>query len=157
MSDIRKYIKLIESVSNLPEKFYHGSWNKLEVGTKLTPRPSYEDDWGNTDFYEILERYRPNNMLPHKSAVFMVGDDNDIDLVGGGTEWVFEVTPIGKVERHDMNWSSQISMLISDGYNIESDEVKHAALAYWNGIPHEDEPVWEYLTPAAIIDNVYEF
>lgn len=81
----------------------------------------------------------------------MVGDPDDIDLAGGGTEWVFTVIPLGPVQRHDLNWSSEISMLISDGYAIDSPEVQIAAERYWAGVPHTDEQVWEYLTPAAKI------
>ena len=33
-----------------PQKFYHGSMEELPVGTILTPRDNYEQNWSNTDF-----------------------------------------------------------------------------------------------------------
>lgn len=143
----KKQANLTETV----QEFYHGSMNELPVGTVLTPRDDYENDWSNTSFYSALEHYRPNNMLAHKQSVFMCDNPDDIDLAGGGTEWVFTVIPQGLVQRHDLNWGSEISMLVDDGHSIDSPEIKRAAENYWAGVPHENESVWEYLTPAAKI------
>ena len=130
----------------------------LPVGTVLKPRGTdYEASWGHTDFYAALEHYRPSHMLGHKNAVFMVADPDDVDLAGGGTEWLMTVKPLGPVSKHDLNWSSEISMLRDDGYDIDSPEVKKAALNYWSGVPHPNESVWEYLTPAAEIIAVEEY
>jgi hypothetical protein len=142
----------------IEQKYYHGSNNSLPVGTILTPRgDSYHEDYKNSDFYMALEYYRPNDKLAHKNAVFMVANEDDIDLAGGGTEYMFTVEPIGKISKHDMNWSSEISSLMSDGYDIESDEVKNAVTKYWNGVPHHDENVWEYLAPKAKIIKVEDY
>lgn len=133
------------------KKYYHGSMDELPVGTVLRPHPDYEQQWGHTAFYVVLEDNRPSNMLSHKDAVFMCDNPDDVDLAGGGTNWIFTVIPLGLVQRHDLNWGSQISGLIDDGASIDSVEVKLAADNYWNGIPHTDEQVWEYLTTAARI------
>lgn len=146
-------MKLLE----ITKRFYHGSMERLEIGTILTPRSNYEQNWSNTDFYAALEKYRPINMLGHKNSVFMCDNSDDIDLAGGGTEWLFTVIPLGKIERHDLNWGSEISCLVSDGHSIDSEEVKNAAINYWNGTPHHDENVWEYLTPSAKIVKVEEY
>lgn len=138
----------------MAEKFYHGSSNQLEVGTRLVPSEKYAENWTNTDFYSILEMYRPENKLAHKDAVFMVGDPDDIDLAGGSTEWCFEVIPEGTVTRHDLNWSSEISMLVSEGYPKDAVEIINAARNYWDGIPHPNESVWEYLTTSAVIVEI---
>jgi hypothetical protein len=135
--------------------YYHGSMEHLPVGTILKPRGTdYEASWGNTAFYAVLERYRPSHMLGHKHTVFMVSDTDDVDLAGGGTEWLFTVKPLGPVSKHDMNWSSEISMLTDDGHDMDSPQVKKAAENYWQGVPHPNESVWEYLTPAAEILKV---
>ena len=107
--------------------FYHGSMDYLPAGTILTPRNEYEKHWQNTDFYKPLEMYRPPHMLAHKDSVFMCDNIDDIDLAGGGTEYVFTVQPIGKIEKHDLNWSSEISALVGDGKHITDPEVKEAA------------------------------
>ena len=134
--------------------YYHGSMSHLLEGTVLTPRDDYENDWKDTDFYKPLEIYRPKDQLAHNQSVFMCGNDEDVDLAGGGTEWLFVVQPLGIVQRHDVNWGSEISMLISDGFLLNSPEIKKAAKNYWDGVPHYNESVWEYLTPSARIISV---
>ena len=64
---------------------------------------------------------------------------------------------MGKVQRHDLNWGSEISSLVGDGHAFDSEEVMEAASNYWAGIPHYNESVWEYLTPAAKIVKVEEY
>jgi hypothetical protein len=154
---MRKFIDIVESAAKL---YYHGSNDELPVGTILKGRGSdYENDWSHTDFYQILEKYRPANMLSHKDAVFMCKTPEDVDISGGGTEWLFTVEPLGIVQRHDLNWSSEISNLLSvSEFDDEYlDDIIEAAANYWNGVPHHDENVWEYLTPSAKIVKVEEY
>jgi len=143
--------------ADMPRRFYHGSMVKLPVGAILTPQDNYEENWQHTDFYAILETYRPSDMLGHKQAVFMCGNADDVDLAGGGTEWLFIVKPLGSIERHDVNWGSEISMLISDGHSSDSPDIIQAAKNYWDGTPHVNEQVWEYLTPSAKVLRVEEY
>lgn len=133
-------------------RLFHGSMDQLAVGTVLRGRgDDYAKAWSSTDFYKVLEQNRPQAYLPHAQAVFAVSDPDDIDLAGGGTEWIFELEPTGPVSRHDLNWSSEISCLLSDGLRPDSVEVRNAAFNYWAGIPHPNESVWEYLIPEAKI------
>ena len=97
-------------------KYYHGSHKELEIGQYIKSRKDYESDWGNTDFYQVLEYYKPDNMISHKEGVFMCDNDEDIDLAGGAIEFIYEVIPIGIIEKHDLNWSSEISCLISRNF-----------------------------------------
>ena len=87
----------------------------------------------------------------------MVADPDDIDLAGGGTEWMFTVKPLGPIQRHDINYGSEIESLISDGYEKDSFEVENAAKNYWVGLPHVNEQVWEYLTTSAEILEVEKY
>ena len=155
--NFNRLCNLVINENIMPKRFYHGSMIKLPVGTILNPNVNYEENWANTDFYAVLEKYRPKNMLSHKNSVFMCGSDEDVDLAGGGTEYLFIVEPIGEIERHDVNWSSEISMLISDGLEIDDPKVRDAAANYWNGTPHYNEQVWEYLTPFAKIVSVEKY
>ena len=133
-------------------RYFHGSYTNLPVGFELKGRGNaYEEAWSHTDFYAVLEKHRPSHMLPHKNAVFMCDDIEDIDLAGGATDFIFELKPLSSVSKHDLNWSSEISCLISEGYAINSNQVIHAAKNYWEGIAHPNESVWEYLTEKAII------
>lgn len=142
----------------LPQKlYYHGSSDPLPVGTILTPRDDYEERWGRTDFYKPLELYRPKNMLSHRQSVFMCDNEDDVSIAGGYTDYLLTVEPVGPVQRHDLNWSSEISALIGDGHDIRSPKVKEAADKYWQGIPFPNEQVWEYLTPRARVVKVEEY
>ena len=76
----------------------------------------------------------------------MVGDIDDVDLAGGATDYIYVVKPIGKVQKHDLNWSTEISMLMDDAES-NFEKINQAAANYWNGTPHYNEQVWEYLAP----------
>lgn len=93
-------------------RYYHGSSFLTASGTVLQGRGhAYEEEWGGTDFYAVLEAYRPAACIPHKEAVFMCADE-DIDSCGGSLDIICELEPLGNVTRHDMNWSSEISCLL---------------------------------------------
>lgn len=132
--------------------FYHGSFDYIEPGTVLTPRPDYESNWSHTDFYNELERYRPPHMIAHANGVFMCSDIDDVELTGGSTEWLFTVMPIGPVQKHDLNWSSAMSCAVDLGCSKSLKE--KIAYLYWHGIPNFGESVMEYITPAATIIKV---
>lgn len=67
---------------------------------------------------------------------------------------MFRLVPKGNVERHDLNWGSAISCALSEGK--PEDEIAELARNYWAGLP-SDDPLWEYLVPAAEIVAVEEF
>lgn len=119
--------------------FYHGSMDYLEVGSVLRPRHAYAESWSKADFYTVLERYRPKHLLAHAQSVFLCDNPDDVDLAGGGTEWMFEVKPLGSIQRHDLNWSSAISCAVGEGAAEEA--LRELAENYWRGVPHPDEPV----------------
>ena len=138
-------------------KFYHGSYDKFEVGEILTPgEDDYEEGMENVEWYHVLHQHRPMESRQHSWSVFMTGNEDDIDVAGGSTDYVYEVEPIGDVERHDINWASEISYLLDAGHEPDSDEIKEAAANYWAGKPHHNEQVWEYLAPKAKIVGVLE-
>ena len=139
-------------------RYFHGSMDRLGIDFVLRGRgDAYIESWSGTDFYCALESLRPHYCLPHSQAVFAVADPGEVDLAGGGTDWIFELEPSGPVSRHDLNWSSEISCLLSDGFKPDSAEVRTAAFNYWSGVPHTDESIWEYLMPEAKIIRVAPF
>ena len=134
------------------KSYYHGSMDDLPVGTILRPgNDDYEQNWGDNLWYKALEMYRPPKYRSHRESVFMVDNDEDVDAAGGGTDYLFTVKPLGEVQRHDMNWMSEIGGLLDDGVDMRDSKIKQMALNYWNGVPHPNESVWEYLAPEAVI------
>lgn len=141
------------------EIYYHGSYDNLEIGTILTP------EMGNfvktlspltMDSHFKLEMFKPPSFLSRNNGVYMCKDIDDIDLSGGSSDHIYVVEPLGKVEAHDLNWMSEIEVIMDRAHEngtVESEktieEVRSAALNYWNGIPHFNESVWEYTTPSA--------
>jgi hypothetical protein len=134
-------------------RYFHGSGIWLPIGTILRPSPDYEKNWGPTELYPILERYRPATYRRQADSVFMCSDE-DLDAAGGGTNWVFVVRPLGPVTRHDLNWGSRICCGISDGEKEPT--LLQFARNYWAGTPSYD-PLWEYLTPSAEVLSVQPF
>ena len=143
-------MKIFEVVN---KNFYHGSYDKLEPGTVLTPKgKDYEAAWGGTGFYGALEKHRPPEQLAHKEGVFMVANPDDVDNAGGATDYIYAVVPMGEPQRHDMNWGTAISSLLDNGARLNDSEIKFAADQYWSGKPHPDgNSVWEFIAPRAKI------
>lgn len=141
--------------------YYHGSYDILPIGTILTPQKG--NFMGTFSEYEMdshfkLEQFRPSNYLSRNKAVYMSKKIDDIDLSGGATDYVYKVLPLGKVEPHDLNWMTEIDVIMSDAWDegLQEEEetinkVKECALNYWEGISHYNESVWEFLTPKAKI------
>ncbi len=124
-------------------RFFHGTTDYIEPGTILNGRgQAYEEAWKYTDFYYALEKYRPEDKIAHKDGVFMCHHPDDVDLAGGGTEYLCEMKPSGKIQRHSLNWCSEISLLMCDASEAV-EEIKRCAENYWSGKPHPDENVWE--------------
>ena len=139
-------------------RFFHGTYEKLENGITLSGREEeYEKDWSNTDFYKILELFRPEEMISHKSGVFLCHHPDDIDAAGGGTDYICEMKPVGKIQRHDMNWSSEISSIMSDGYDLE--KIEKAASNYWKGVAYGNgkDSLWEYIAEGALVLSCHSF
>jgi hypothetical protein len=146
-----RYADLIESAT----VYYHGSYDKLPVGTVLRPSDEYDDTWSEPVF-KILEQHRPAGALAHNQAVFMADSPQDVDNLGGATDWLFTVVPNGPIVRYDQSWVSKISELLDDN-TPESIAVIQAATNYWASVANDSECIWEYLTPTATIIAVEEY
>ena len=149
-------MKIYRLSSNI--KYYHGSYHLLPNGTVLSPEKgnfmkTFSQD--EMDSHFKLEQFRPPNYLSRNNCIYMSDNPDDIDLAGGATDHIYIVEPLGKVEKHDLNWMTEIDLIFSEGPDKENEEtiekVRQAALNYWNGTPHYNESVWEYLTPSAKI------
>lgn len=130
MSELIK--KILGEAHTTPITYYHGSDNYLPPRTVLHSRDDYENHWKTLDSFSILEKYRPAKYLKHKDSVFMVKHDYEIDAAGGGTDYVFLLEPLGKIEKHDMAWGTLISSLLSKKISNDDTQIKQCAENYWN-------------------------
>jgi hypothetical protein len=164
VSVLRRYMRLCESMTVL----YHGSKRRFRVGTVLrAQRYGYAHASGFPAFEkrvitmceDFLEKFRPADAIPRRSALFMVDDPAIIDEVGGYEDYVYQVEPIGPVTRCNLYWYSNL-----DGYCMNLDgrpdradmyDVAIIAKAYWAAAPNDlDEPhrdQIEYLAQSAKI------
>lgn len=144
--------KISESI-----KYFHGSYDLLPIGTILTPeKGTFNPEDMLSD--NMLELFRPNQYISRNNAVFMTDNPDDIDSAGGPIDHVYIVRPLSRVEKHDLNWMSEIDSIISELSNEESLEdeetiqkIEKAALNYWDGTPHYNEALWEYLATSALV------
>jgi len=143
-------MKINEVTNNL---FYHGSNNYLPVGTILTGGHSDGTEL-NQEYQEILIQFKPNNMLHFNNAVYMVDNVEDVGNAIGDPEYLFIVKPLGKVERHDMSWATELEGLLDNPKDNEN-TIEQYAYNYWNGIPSSN-PVFEYFTTKAEILYIAE-
>jgi hypothetical protein len=141
---------------NTTKRYFHGSRFQLPVGFKITPQKNGYTSHPETQKAErLLEKYRPTNKLSRSQSVFLVDDPELIDFAGGYEDYIYEVQPVGKVEKSDLSWYSEIESIPSGGIYLDSyeEEIKQCALNYWNDVPYykPENSLFEYRTPAAII------
>lgn len=130
--------------------YYHGSRRKFPDGFTLTPQAiGYVHDEKKVE--DFVEKYRPPNKLSRFKSVFMVTDPEEIDYAGGYEDFIYEVMPVGVVEKSDLSWYSEISVYLHEDNQVEP--MIEAAKNYWSGVPFTDpkSSLFEYRTSAATI------
>lgn len=139
--------------------FYHGSIKELEGGLHLLAQSDgyvqSESDEAVEGFEDFIESLRPEDKISRFNAVFMAENTEDIDNLGGYTDYIYEVDPIGEYSKHDLAWYSKAS----NYYLIDNEKAKECALKYWSGEMYDkmEESVFEYMVESAeIVEEVYE-
>ncbi len=163
---------------------YHGSPQPLKIGKAYRVRQWTKADQGGAskEVEAFLEKHRPNNAIPRNKAFYMTDSKklDILDLVGASTDYVYQVSPIGRLERHDLQWLNDIDAVmnrefndeVNDGmpnsyswhmppiYNSEkADTMVMLVQNYWGGkkYPYNDWAHWEYLSPSfKVLKLVYE-
>lgn len=92
--------------------------------------------------FSVLEMHRPEGCLAHRNAVFLVDNIDDIDNVGGCTDWCLEVEAGTRITRHVVRARRR---------SRKQEAVKAAAANYCSGTAHKNENVFEYLTDRAVV------
>ena len=152
MKDIREFINIVEN----SQLYFHGSREKLAIGTILNPMSEYDNDVEVLLVEKVLENFRPTDCIPRNKSVYMVSDpDPDlIDRAGGYSNFIYQVKPQGKIEKNDVHWWAKILDNIYDenhlSRNFISEYLKKMAINYWAGNA-SNRPTWEYRCESAII------
>lgn len=139
--------------------YYHGSRHKYPIDFILTPQPdgyvmTVGDEDGVENIEHIIEKNRPDSMLPRFDSVFMVDNPDDIDSAGGYIDYIYIVEPLGGVEKNNMGWYSQISGFEDTEEGIRQESF--LAQQYWSGDNSPDGGLWEYRSPKARVIRLVE-
>lgn len=153
MSLIREYIRAILESSQTT--FYHGSAKSLPIGTILEPQiQGYTRTTNNQALEDTMERYRPDGMIPRDEAVYLADNPEVIERLGGDTDYIYIVEPLGSVEGSDLDWYGEVA---SGPYLQKSEEaIREFAENYWQGVPYHGIGEREYRTRQARIVAVFE-
>jgi hypothetical protein len=146
------------------EYYCHGSITEIGVDQSLL-HPG-EESYTNLDetkwIEEFMEKHRVEGCLSRFESVFMADNSEDIDNLGGYTDFIYIVRPVdGYAEKSDLSWYTKASMLIGDYPSKDIpehilDQAKGYAENYWSGKSSEN-PVWEYrCLEAAIVTELDE-
>lgn len=159
----------------IPKMLYHGSPEPLKMDKAYRVRHRTESDQPMTTkkVEEILEKYRPIKSIARNKTFYMIDSFNidALELVGASTKFVYAVEPIGRTEKHDLQWLNDIDSIVIKGadffgdgdlphsyswhmtpiYNYEmSETIEMLAKNYWAGkqYPYKGWSHWEYLSPS---------
>lgn len=172
----------------IPKMLYHGSPQPLKIGKAYRVR-----HWGSADqggvrenVESIVEKNRPSNSIARNKAFYMVEENSQymavekIEQSGGSTDYVYAVQPIGRVEKHDLQWLNDIDAVMTGEFPEKNDSefpssyswhmtpiynsekaktLVMLAQNYWAGkqYPYKSWTLWEYLSPSfKVLKLVYE-
>lgn len=135
--------------------FFHGSMNQLAIGLFLCPQSDgYVQTTESQDLEELMESCRPDELVSRQDAVYFTSDIELIEPLGGYSDYIYEVEPIGKYSKHDLAWYSEADRCLMNDDKLGA---MAAAKSYWSGEPYFDlsNSAYEYLcSEAEVLDDV---
>lgn len=135
-------------------KLYHGSRKSFPIGFVLRPQSDGYTSFQDEDVRRtegIIEKYRPQGLIPRTKSVFMVDDPTMIESAGGYEDFVYLVRPNGRVERSNLGWYSRIDAYV----DATEQELAEWSNNYWAGVPYDKRPsVFEYRAESAQIIEI---
>lgn len=146
------WLKKISSIT-----FYHGSRKNLPIGTILTPQTDgyvFDQEWDVADIEKAMEKYRPSDKISRKESIFMVDNPDLIDSAGGYLDYIYIVQPIGKVEKSDLDWYSNVQEWVFTNTTEAQQKVKQSSMNYWNGVSSGKGSLFEYRARSAKIIGI---
>jgi hypothetical protein len=142
------------------KEFYHGSAIGLPAGTILEPRKDgyvkSDDTYGIAATEAILERNRPTHCIPRHDSVFMADDIDNIEWMGGQTDFILRVEPVGRVESNSLGWYEALELYT---WNDDGDPMANwLAQGYWSGemMPDARYNLVEYRAESAVVVSLVE-
>jgi hypothetical protein len=145
------------------QELYHGTTLQLELpsGTILTPKEYTARSPHLNGVETILEKYRPIYSIPRYNSVYMVDDPARVIEAmpaRGGNPVIYQVEPIGLVERNDLGWYDyELRPLWDECRRTGNDEyemkAKELAFLYWAGDEYYnlEDSLFEYRAVSARI------
>jgi hypothetical protein len=91
-----RYSDLNETTST---QYYHGSFNELSIGTMLATTEGGHTNNAPDELEQVFEKHKPSDRISRKAAVYLTTDPEDIDALGGYTDYIYQVEPLGKLEK----------------------------------------------------------
>ena len=164
-------------------KLYHGSADFLPRGTLLKPRSRaglIDDEF---KLHELLtlhtfDYFKPSGLIGRLQAIYCTDAPELCSPLGAWGEMVFEVTPLGKVEKYHASWfpallnylteatldiweqtgpltlKQAVALLPQHGW--PTSEMEAIAADYWAGLAADDHDHWEYLMRSAVVVHEVE-
>ncbi len=138
--------------------FFHGSKNNLEIGETLISQV----DTGYTSYEECIsienafEYFRPEDKISRKTAIYLVDNPNIIEKVGGYDDYIYEIDPIGNIQKSDLYWYNEVAKEMGDFFEIEelTEKAKKYIENYWNSVESLEKNI-EYRVESAVIKNEF--
>lgn len=136
--------------------FYHGSINEMAIGVFLRAQPNgYVQTTEDQELEALMESCRPEDKISRNDAVYFTNDIELIEPLGGYSDFIYEVEPIGDYSRHDLAWYSEAQTRLDNGDMKGAEE---AARKYWSGEQFHNlsRSAYEYLCgEAEILEEVW--
>jgi hypothetical protein len=132
--------------------FFHGSKNEFPIGFILTPQRKNGYVHQEKASENIVEKYRPVDKISRFESVFLVDEPSLIDYAGGYDDFVYQVAPIGQLDKSDLCWYTEMFLYLV----APAEEQEIVAVNYWNGLPYNKPAsiLWEYRARSAKIIKV---
>lgn len=127
-------------------KYYHGSSTPLRQGTVLTPGKGVGlQNHPILQAHEMeVDKLRPRDCISRQRCIYMCASPEDVKRSGGSGAYIYEVAPIGQVDKSDQAWYG-----VSD--DLSNPDSFDAIANYWEGVPYpnSNESLWEYRAKSA--------
>jgi hypothetical protein len=158
---------------------YHGSADFLPNGTLLKPQRQSGPIDDELKLHELItlatfEHFKPKDGIGRFQAIYCTDAPELCSPLGAWGDLIYEVEPVGVVERHHAGWFYHMLNLVTDAtfeiwerhglnltlkqvvallpqYGWPTPEMASIAADYWEGLAADDNDHWEYLMRQAVV------